>query len=141
PEVVAMLTFSAALVALAGFAVGSWLDWRQMWKAIPLALPLVACAWVWGIWRRRPQWRGAGVAAAWLAACIAWMWAFELGHEIRGPHTASALVGRVRDLTGIERPRIMLFGFRDPTIQFYSRRPVAIATAPRDAQRALTDAS
>lgn len=137
PEVVKTLAICTGFIFLAAIVVG--LYWRAEWRAIPLALPFVACLWMMRIWKRFPHLRACAIAMAWLASCLAWMWALKQEVLIRRPLSAQTLVAHLRDLTHQERPRILIYGFRDSTIDFYAHRQTTIVESSDDAVRRLQD--
>jgi hypothetical protein len=135
PEIV--ITLCVVTIVLAALALVGVLRWAP--HLLPCALLMMpmalVSAWLCLNWKRRPHARLTGLIAAWAAGVVAWMGLFGIEDALRAPSDQHHLVDHLRAVAGSPRPRIAIFGFRDPCIEFYARGSVTLADECKD----LTD--
>lgn len=135
PEIV--VTLLVVNIILAALAIAGVMKWQP--DLLPFAAPFVllvaASAWLCLLWKRRPDLRWRGLMATWAAGVLAWCGFFEIEDAVRAPTDQRGLIAHLRDITHTDRPQIVIFGFRDPCIEFYARMPVVQADDCHD----LTD--
>jgi 4-amino-4-deoxy-L-arabinose transferase-like glycosyltransferase len=120
PDIVVTLSVAVLLTLIAMLVVAARMRPELLWSMSPLLVLPCACVWLWSVWKRRPQWRSAGLVIVWVAFILFWNSSLELEDEVLEPYCARAAVARLRDLVGREQPRIRTFGFGNPTLGFYN---------------------
>lgn len=132
PETVLTLLFCAIGIAIAGFAALFIMSRERTWMAAPLLLPVIGAAWLLRRWKSGPRARAAPLGAWWLATMLGWMWLFQTINHLRAPSSARALVSEFRAAAGGRPPRVLVYGFRDETIEFYAGSPATTLGEPKD---------
>ena len=133
------VTIAMAVLAIVPLGAALWFDRSIVWVTLPMTLVMPASIWLHGAWRSSPSRRPAMLAVMWLALIAGWqgLLAGEGGLWVR--LNASELVNRAQDWTrlhtGEDHPTIAMYGFRDPTIDYYTGIDAELIDSVRELRR------
>lgn len=119
------LTFAATMTlgllgaGIAGAILGGSDGMSEVLVFTPVpALAIVAAL----MWPRNERGRRGAILLQWIAMLVFVLAAYRLEHRalIRRDMGARSMVERVQRATGTERPQIVIYNFRNPTIDYYA---------------------
>lgn len=120
PEVVATLSIVTIFTAATAVIAAAVYQPIALGYLIPMLVAPASCLWLWWLWKRRPQWRTIGLTTVWASWMFAWVWFLQLEDYSGRIYGGSSLVDRLADLTGEPHPMIVVYGFSNPTLNFYN---------------------
>lgn len=125
PRFALPLTVAVIGIAIAGIAGVLWLDRVMIAWTLPFIGLFAASAWFMCGRRNDAIDRWNRLVVLWVAGMIAWVGVFEIEDAVRRRDHPLQVVHRAQELVGTASLRIGVLGFRDPTLEFYARRPIA----------------
>ena len=119
------LTFALAMIlgvigaAIAGGILGGRWGAKELLAFVPV--PMLAMFAVWQ-WRRGTEGRRSALLTMWTAMVLVALLMFRLEHRtlLDRDMGARAMIERVRAITGSDHPQVVIYNFRNPTIDFYA---------------------
>lgn len=115
------ITFTIVVIVLSLGALGAaiWFRPAFLLQVLPVLLVIGSALWLCRIWNARPDLRAFGLAMVWFTSLITWWSVYELEDAIQIQRDPARLVQRVRDLSRLQHPQVLTYGFTDPALSFY----------------------
>jgi len=134
-----MIGVGVITVGMVGAAL--WMDREFLFAAMAWIPSSLAAIWMWRKWKREPHLRGSALGVVWLTLLVAWMGVFEGEDEVRSRHSPATMVEWLRGYQSgrgqEDSPTLLVYGYRNHTINFYLERELEHLYAPEDLREAL----